>query len=249
MLVQGLINANKQILFKWYIVSIPCQVETVVWAFHLDKLDTRCYACTYKREKRTKNFVLISRTLPQLLVMILGKLLSDTLAGWWLALCSALSKWDGNSILGEKGHSKRGAENDQHLPVALDKVYTDQEKKTPEPIKVLGNLFLATSYTINLYRSTLSTGLIVLCLVTSGTSLQLRLQESKCTNPCRDKNPLSSLKQWFLVFRLKSPGLNWRSFSTGSTIPAPPLALSSCSGFQREETKSFESYWRTNWWG
>ena len=87
----------------------------------------------------------------------------------------------------------------------------------------MNSLFLATSYIINLYRSTLSTGLIVLCLVTSDTSLQLRLQESKCTNPCRDKNPLSSLKQWFLVFRVKSPGLNWRSFSTGSTIPAPPL--------------------------
>ena len=146
---------------------------------------------------------------------------------------------------GGEGAFEKGAETDRHLPVALDKVYTDQEKKTPEPIKVLGNLFLATSYTINLYRSTLSTGLIVLCLVTSDTSLQRRLQESKCTNPCRDKNPLSSLKQWFLVFRVKSPGLNWRSFSTGSTIPAPPLALSSCSGFQREETKSFESYWWT----
>ena len=42
---------------------------------------------------------------------------------------------------GGEGAFEKGAENDQHLPVALDKVYTDQEKKTPEPIKVLGNLF------------------------------------------------------------------------------------------------------------
>ena len=45
---------------------------------------------------------------------------------------------------GGEGAFEKGAENDQHLPVALDKVYTDQEEKTPGTIKVLGNLFFST---------------------------------------------------------------------------------------------------------
>ena len=36
---------------------------------------------------------------------------------------------------GGEGAFEKGAENDQHLPVALDKVYTDQEEKTPGIIK------------------------------------------------------------------------------------------------------------------
>ena len=55
-------------------------------------------------------------------------------------LCAQLSASETETLFWGRGHSKRGEEIDRHLPVALDKVYTDQEEKTPETIKVLGNL-------------------------------------------------------------------------------------------------------------